>query len=145
VIGPDLVAGILAGDAQAEEELVRRYRRGVLVIVRRVVGDPSLAEDLTQEALTLVIRKMRDGEIREPDRLSGFVCSVARNLAIASRRRSNREETGTEIQAVDPQAGPLDRLLSRERAAAVQKVLSELNPARDREILYRFYIAEENK
>jgi len=46
---------------------------------------------------------------------------------------------------VDPAPGPLENLLSVERAAIARRVLDELPAERDREILHRFYILEDEK
>src|SRR5258708_7729260 len=129
----------------AEAELFQRYRAGVLVIIRQVIGSLPAVEDIGQEAFVLSIAKVRGGEVREPERLSGFIAALARNLAIAHLRKFAREETGGEVQASDPRAGPLADFLRKERAETVRQVLKEMNPARDRQVLYRFYIAEEEK
>jgi DNA-directed RNA polymerase specialized sigma24 family protein len=42
-------------------------------------------------------------------------------------------------------SGPLSDLLVRERSNLVRQVIEELGTSRDREILLRFYIAEEDK
>jgi DNA-directed RNA polymerase specialized sigma24 family protein len=42
-------------------------------------------------------------------------------------------------------SGPLSDLLTRERADLVRQVIQELGASRDRDILLRFYIAEEDK
>jgi RNA polymerase sigma-70 factor (ECF subfamily) len=145
----DLVRRILAGERSAEDELVCRYRRGVSIIVRRIARDPALTEDICQEAFRLVLEKVRRGEVREAERLSGFICSLARNLAIDHFRQAARRETTEDIESSRPLSDPapdqLSVLLQREKANAVRQVLKELKPARDREILYRFYIAEEEK
>ena len=47
-----------------------------------------------------------------------------------------------------PQAAPpvaLDRLLQQEQAFIARRVLNELDSDRDRQILFRFYIAEDDK
>jgi DNA-directed RNA polymerase specialized sigma24 family protein len=49
------------------------------------------------------------------------------------------------LDAVSPRAGQLGELLERENAALVRRVLHELGNERDRQILLRFYIAEEDK
>jgi len=46
---------------------------------------------------------------------------------------------------VAPDEGPLTGLLARENAALVRQVLAELGNERDRQILLRFYLAEEDK
>src|SRR5262249_27402759 len=78
----DLVSRIRAGSRQAEAELVERYNHGVMIIIRREVRDTAVADDIYQEAFRIILEKIREGDIREPERLSGFVCGVARNLVI---------------------------------------------------------------
>src|SRR5262249_32352399 len=145
----DLVRRILAGERSAEDELVSRYSRGVSIIVRRIARDASLTEDLCQETFRLVLEKVRRGEVREAEKLSGFICSLARNLAIDHFRQASRRETAEDVESTRPLSDPapdqLSVLLEREKANGVRQVLKELKPPRDREILYRFYIAEEDK
>ncbi|HKD10487.1 MAG TPA: sigma factor, partial [Thermoanaerobaculia bacterium] len=76
----DLASRIRIGDRQAEAELVARYQRGVTLLLRRSAGDPSLAEDLAQETFRIALEKIRRGDLREPEKLAGFLCSLARNL-----------------------------------------------------------------
>lgn len=144
----ELVARILAGEKAAESELVERYSRGVAIILNRATGDQSLAEDLSQETFQLTLEKIRGGEVREPERLSGFICSLARNLATDHYRRSRRSEQVDDPDAVEMVAATapsqLDRVLQAEKSKRVRQLLSELSD-RDREILRRFYIEEEDK
>ena len=146
----DLVRRILSGDPAAEAELVERFSRAVSFLLRRLARDEAVVEDLYQETFRLVIEKVRGGELREPERLPGFVSSMARNLFIGSARRGGRRQkwhgdpAATET-APDPAPGQLARLLAQERAATVRRVLAELKNDRDREILSRYYIADENK
>jgi RNA polymerase sigma-70 factor (ECF subfamily) len=142
-----LVRRIMAREPGAEEELVRRYSRGIGILLRRMT-DHRIAEDLHQETFRLALGKIRRGELREPEKLSGFMCGLARNLAIESLRQAHRTERlhdGETTLLIDSQPNPLALLLREESAAAIRQVLSELPVARDREILCRFYIAEEDK
>jgi RNA polymerase sigma-70 factor (ECF subfamily) len=145
-----LVRRIAARDPAAEAELVRRFSRAVSFLLRRLARDEAMVEDLYQETFRLVIEKVRAGELREAERLPGFVSSMARNLFIATARRDTRrqkwhgdpEAAGT---APDPAPGPLVGLLAQEKAALVRQVLAELKNDRDREILSRYYIADQDK
>jgi RNA polymerase sigma-70 factor, ECF subfamily len=143
-----LVARILAGEKSAEDELVKQYSRGVSIILNRSTGDRSISEDLSQETFQIALEKIRRGEIREPDRLSGFICSLARNLASDHFRRSRRLEGFTDPDEAEliPESAPsqLDSLLIKEKSKMVRKLLQEMSK-RDRQILHRFYIAEEDK
>ncbi len=152
--GPDpiveLVHRIVSGDPAAEAELVQRFSRAVSFLLWRLARDEAAAEDLYQETFRLVIEKVRAGELREPERLPGFVSSMARNLFISSTRLGSRRQKwhgdpeATET-APDPAPGQLARLLAKERAALVRQVLAELKTDRDREILSRYYIADQDK
>ncbi len=145
----NLVRRIVAGDQQAEVELVEHYSRGVMFIIRRELGGASVADDLYQETFRIALEKIRRGDLCEPEKLSGFMCGIARNLVIDYFRRGAREESLSEIEKVAPLAHPapnqFDELLLKEKAALVRQVITELPTDRDRQILFRFYIAEEEK
>ena len=149
-----LVRRIQAGDPAAESELVARFSHGLLLMLRRLVRNPALADDLHQETLALVLAKIRGGEVREPERLAAFLRSTARNLFIADRRKEARyrafdegEEEG--LRPLPVRAGsdpaPLDRVLAEEEARQVQRLLDELRFDRDRQLLIRFYLSDDSK
>jgi len=146
----DLVRRIVSGEPAAEAELVQRFSRALSFLLQRLTRDEAAAEDLYQETFRLVIEKVRRGELREPERLPGFVSSLAKNLFLGSARRGGRRQKwhgdseATET-APDPAPGQLASLLARERAATARGVLAELKNDRDREILSRYYIADEPK
>lgn len=151
-----LVARIQAGDRTAEAELVARFSHGLLLMLRRLAQNPALADDLHQETLALVLEKIRRAEVREPERLAGFIRSTARNLFIADRRKEARyrslddgreDEEGAprETVFVDRGPAPLDRALAGEEARQVQRLLDELRYDRDRQVLLRFYLSDHSK
>lgn len=146
----DLVQRILAGDPAAETDLVQRFSRALTFLLKRLTRDEAAAEDLYQETFRLVIEKVRRGELREAERLPGFVSSLARNLFLGSARRGGRRQKwqgdseATET-APDPAPGQLQKLLVQERARLVRQVLAEMKNDRDREILSRYYIADQDK
>jgi RNA polymerase sigma-70 factor (ECF subfamily) len=145
----DLVRRIHAGDAVAETELVERYSRGLLYMLRRTAGDPGLAEDLHQETFQIVLERLRQRGLEEPERLAGFLHRTAKNLFIAGYRKGARRKTGGEVEGMeavpDPASGPLQETLRAEEARLVRRLIGELDTDRDRQLLYRFYIAEEDK
>jgi len=144
-----LVERIRAGDSAAEAELVEAYRLGLTYLLRKVTGDPELSEDLLQETFQVALRRIRAGELREPDKLSGFLRQTAKNLAIMEHRKSERlegvEEWEPERGPVDPGESQLSQVLRQEAAGLVRQVLREMRSVRDRQLLYRYYIAEHAK
>lgn len=145
----DIVRRITAGDSTAEDDVILRYERGIAVIIDNVVRNQSVTEDLCQETFRIVLEKLRRGDLRQPESLSGFVCGVARNAAIdyirRARRSSLREEIGNADHISNPAPNQLDQLLARERSEIVRQLISELKGERDREILFRYYVSEEDK
>jgi RNA polymerase sigma-70 factor (ECF subfamily) len=140
-----LVRRIIAGEAAAENELVTLYSRAIRALIARRAPQPDDAEDLYQQTMLTVLQKIRRGALRDPERLSGFVCSVARNVTTDFVRRP-RLVRPLEFEA-EPRASspdPLHQTLERESGLQVREALRGLRP-RDREILRRFYLAEETK
>lgn len=143
-----LVGRIMAGEGLAEEEFIDRYASGVKAIVRHTCSNRSVVDDLCQEALKTALEKIRAGSVRDPERLSGFVASLARNLVIELARRDDSRRSALNEKGYGPfsePADPLEQLLQAERAAIVRGVLDELTAERDREILFRFYLEEQDK
>src|SRR5262245_5231605 len=83
----DLVRLIMAGDQLAEKELVQRYSRGMSIIIRHRVKNVADVEDLCQETFRNALEKIRRGEVRESEKLFGFIYGLARNLAIVHLRQ----------------------------------------------------------
>jgi RNA polymerase sigma-70 factor (ECF subfamily) len=149
-VAADLVRRIGAGDGTAEAELVERYSRGVRFLLRRLAGDPALAEDLHQETFLVILGRLRGAGLEQPGRLAGFVRATARNLWTGHVRKTARRGAHDDSQRLerapaDDRGGQLHHVLGRERARAVRRALGELRTDRDRQILYRFYLLEESK
>ena len=148
-VAADLVQRILAGDASAEEELVQRYSRGLLYLLRRLGAPPELADDLHQETFRIVLERLRRRGLEDPAGLAGFLRGTARNLIIAERRKTARRRTEADDEKLDQVANPspsqLSAVLLDEEAGFVRKLISELPTDRDRQVLLRFYVAEEEK
>jgi RNA polymerase sigma-70 factor, ECF subfamily len=119
-----------------------------ILLDRHTNGRPE-AEDLFQDTFQLVIEKLRRGELREPAKLPGYLAQIARSLAIEHYRKAQRRKTDPDSDAIAEVeasgSGALSELLTREDAGLVRQVIRELGTERDRDILLRFYIAEEDK
>lgn len=119
-----------------------------IILDRHTNGRPE-AEDLFQDTFRVGLEKLRQGELREPAKLPGFLAQIARNLAIEHYRKLARRKTDADsdavLGAVASSESPLGGLLARENAALVRQTLQELANERDRQVLLRFYIAEEDK
>lgn len=146
-VATDLVRRIGAGDASAEGELVERYSRGLLYLLRRLA--PEMADDFHQETFRIVLERLRRRGLDDPAALAGFLRGTARNLVVAERRKMVRRRTDLDDEelerAVHPGASQLSAVLLDEEAETVRRLIQELPTDRDRQLLMRYYVAEEEK
>ncbi len=145
----DMVRRIAAGDRSAEAELVEEYGRRLAFLLRRWTRDDDAAQELYQETFRRAIEKLRAGELREPERLASYLIGLAKNLSTYYYRKGDRrsvyhKDPGEKADFADPSPGLLTRVLSREKADLARRVLAELPTDRDREVLSRFYLAEDD-
>ena len=138
-----LAYAIKEGDRAAEANLARTFFRRLFAHLR-CRTDTATAEDLAQSSLLIVIKKLRGGELRHPDRLEAFVHGTARQLLQAHWRTVDR---APKIDAAElPSETPtlLQITESSQRIAATKCAISELRSARDRELLLRYYLLEQS-
>lgn len=101
----DLANRLRNRDRQAVGELYDRYRRVVFVVIYRIVGNQTAAEDLVQETFLRVWNSFHTFD-RERGDLGRWIASVARNRALDYVRSvEGRVARGTlPIQDWAPQA-----------------------------------------
>jgi RNA polymerase sigma-70 factor (ECF subfamily) len=85
----DLVAGTLEGHMEAFDQLVRRYRREVHVFLHRMVRDPDLADDLTQEVFVKAYRRL--DQYRADGSFLSWIIKIANNHALNDFKRVRRD------------------------------------------------------
>jgi len=143
----EVVQKIRRGDETGVQELYAALRDGIRAGLARSVGVQSV-DDRLHEVLVIVLEAIRRGQLREPERLMGFVRTVARRRAVAHiRGAALQRRRFVAVSDIEPCA-PLDQ--NPEMCAArlqqldrVKSVLRELS-ARDREIMERFYFLEQS-
>src|SRR5882762_3797908 len=78
--GPDwyrLVDRIQSGTSDGMEELYQLFSRGVRFYLCRQLG-PQELDDKVHDTFLIVVEAIRKGDLREPERLMGFVRTVVR-------------------------------------------------------------------
>ncbi|MEX2498044.1 MAG: sigma-70 family RNA polymerase sigma factor [Wenzhouxiangellaceae bacterium] len=145
----ELAARIGNGDRRAEAELARHFGPKIEFILRRRVRDHALAADLRQETLIVVIQRLRGDGIEQPEKLAAFIHRTATHLALNQARTYYRRNTHPDSDALEAAATsePLAaELIDRQQLAdAIRDLLGELRQPRDRQLLRRFYLLEEDK
>lgn len=148
-IAIDLSQRIAGGDRSAESELVSQYGGGLMIMLQQRTGDPQLASDLYQETFIIVIKRLRRANLDEPEKLSAFLHATAKNVLIGDVRKEARRKTfaNSDIVAAAPDGrpGPSDQVNRSEEAGIVRELIDEMRSKRDKALLLRFYINEEDK
>jgi RNA polymerase sigma-70 factor (ECF subfamily) len=143
------LSAALRGD-EPPVDLSAFYRdyAGLRSLIIRRVGNPEAAADILQDAIVTTLQKLRDGEIDNPKFIGGYIYRVALNHLRNYRRKDKSElSDARDVEALADQANvPADTELQRGQWAQVARnVLIGLPTSRDREILIRFYLDEEDK
>jgi RNA polymerase sigma-70 factor (ECF subfamily) len=129
-----LAGRIRTGDSSAEEELVRLFGERVFLVAVVRTRDREAARDLTQEVLLAVLAALRNGHLREEERLSAYVYGTARNLVNNYLRQRSQQPA---LIPLDPDVAfvqPSFELENSERRSLVQSALARLD-AGERRIL----------
>lgn len=143
----DLVKRIMSGDSEAEGILVHQFSRGVKYVLRRETRNQDIVDDLFQETFRIAISKIRKGDLRDHGKVNAFLSSTARFVAIDYFRKESRYDASDieDIEIAMPGESQLGQLINQEHADLVRQTMNELKNERDRAILLRFYIAQEDK
>ncbi len=126
----NLVAATARGDDAAFAVLVRRHIRSATLLAAQLLGDADEAEDIVQDAFTVVHRQARRFDA---ERLfAPWLFAIVRRLAANRRARDVRRARllrwwrAGPVPAASP---PADwGLLARLEAAAVRRAMDDLSP-----------------
>ncbi|AWM35809.1 ECF RNA polymerase sigma factor SigE [Gemmata obscuriglobus] len=126
------------------ELVFREYAPRIYNIARRMLGNDADAEDVTQDVLLQVVRKL--DTFRGESQIATWLHRVTVNAALAHRaRRANRQKhEGSEVaddvlEAAAPEGevkrwnvAPDEPVLAAEQAAVIERAIAELpEPFRD--------------
>jgi RNA polymerase sigma-70 factor (ECF subfamily) len=143
-----LVARYKGNDLTAFDEIVERYQHKIYGYVRRLVGNQTDAEDITQEVFLKALNSLHS--FREESSLQTWLFRIATNLCRDVHRRRQREKgwlplwrhadggecTGEEsvMEIPDDRSDP-EKLLLREELSELLKQAMDRLPMAMREVL----------
>ncbi len=143
-----LVRRIQAGDDAGAEELYRVFSRGIRFYLFRQLGPQDL-DDKVHDTFLIVLQAIRRGELREPERLMGFVRTITHRQVAARihdvvKDRNEMTELDSGMAISDRRHDPEAAVIARQREEMMLAVLNGIS-RRDREILTRFYLQEQSQ
>jgi RNA polymerase sigma-70 factor (ECF subfamily) len=117
---------------QVDDAELGRLAQRVRLYGLRHLRDAAAAEDLAQQVSLIVLESLRDGRLREPEKLASFALGTARMVAMdikrGAQRRTGLLETYGRGLAAEPWRAPA---LDRER---LKRCLEKL-PERERSVV----------
>jgi len=143
---PDLVERIRNGDQAAMEELYRIFSKGIRFYLCRQLGPQDL-DDKVHDIFMIITQSIQRGELREPERLMGYVRTIVRRQVAAhidgvvqARRTQTDIDNGPALS--DQHPSPEKSLIEQQNIELAKRILNSLHK-RDREVLIRFYLREQ--
>ena len=143
-----LLSRVALRDQAAFRELYQLTASKLLAVSMRMLRDQARAEDVLQEAFVGVWRTADRYAIEKSQPMTWLI-NIVRNRTIdVLRSPSGKEESltsdddedgGIEQDIEDESAGPLDSLVAKSQAAALQRCLERLEPGPRQSILLAFY------
>jgi RNA polymerase sigma-70 factor (ECF subfamily) len=142
----DVVERIRRGDPAGMEELYHVFSKGVRFFLYRQLGPRDL-DDKVHDVFLIVAQSIRKGDLREPERLMGYVRTVVRRQVAAhiedvvQERRNQTDLEGTLVLS-DHKPNPERGAIEHQNEELAMRVLNSIGK-RDREVLIRFYLDEQ--
>ena len=141
-----VVERIRRGDPTGMEELYQVFSKGVRFFLYRQLGPRDL-DDKVHDVFLIVAQSIRKGDLREPERLMGYVRTVVRRQVAAhiedvvQERRNQTDLEGTLVLS-DHKPNPERGAIEHQNEELAMRVLNSIGK-RDREVLIRFYLDEQ--
>ena len=128
--------------------LLERHYPGLLSLLRRRIGNPDVAQDMLGQGILTALEHYGAGRIADPAAIAGYAFGCALQH-FKNRRRNFDDRPGlhTDVEALEAvrtqsTAGIEQELLPTRQ---VRSALESLPTERDRLIVKRFYLDEEDK
>lgn len=146
-----IVQRILDGDRNAEAQMVKTYQEGLYTVLRRKAykGNEDILDDVIQDTWQVVLEKVRDDQLNDPQKLPQFIVKTGINQLLMHLRKSksSRLILDGNIEEFDDEkdANPLQKLEKLRTGQLLRKLINKLKKPRDREILDAHYLQEHDK
>lgn len=141
------VQRLQAGDFRTQEHFVDYFSELIQLKLRSRVNSPQAIEDIRQETFTRVFAALRDGKIRQPERLGAFVNSMCNNVLLEHYRSSSRHDSLDDEEQPEIPATNVDILgaiAAKQIGEKIREILEEM-PERDRRLLHDVFLEERDK
>ncbi len=127
----DLIARVQNGDDEAFNQIFEHHYRFIYKFIYAMLGEQSLAEELTQETFLGAYRGIHG--LRGEAKLQTWLCGIAKNVVFKSFRFSRKEgeKSADKIESLDifddKNPSPDKQFLSKELNLLIHSALKKLD------------------
>lgn len=127
----ELTALLWAADSSAFAEVFDRYWDKVYIHAYRMIGDEDAAKDVTQELFVSLWDKLKDGDLRQPVSLAGYLYAAIRNRVLNHMRQEKTRNSFTDALGAymdQSQHTIIEKISEKELSAALDLEIQNLPP-----------------
>jgi DNA-directed RNA polymerase specialized sigma24 family protein len=141
-----LVDRIQAGDPAGMEQLYAVFVKGVRFFLWRQLGPQDL-DDKVHDVFLIITQSIKRGELRDPERLMGYVRTVVRrqvaaHIDSAVNARRNQQSIDPSLTLSDHQPDPERRAIEKENQDVALRMLGGLPEQSAEEICRELKLTE---
>ncbi|MGC1418359.1 MAG: sigma-70 family RNA polymerase sigma factor [Candidatus Acidiferrum sp.] len=142
----EYVERLREGDPSTEQHFVAYFEQLLRIKLRARMLASETVEDLRQETYIRVLIKVRNGEVRQPERFGAFVNSTCNFVLQEFYRASSKTSPWDDsyLEMPDHAVNVEGFLVTKQMKERVREVLEDL-PKKDRELLHAFFLEEKDK
>jgi RNA polymerase sigma-70 factor (ECF subfamily) len=134
-----LIERTKAGDIEAFSELARRHEQTVYNLALRFMRDPSLAEDMAQEALVKAYQKLH--KFRGDARFSTWLYRIVCNVCLSELQKRKRRGELSAVNEPESSQAPDITAAQADEAALVRRSVAQL-PKRYAQAITLYYLQD---
>jgi RNA polymerase sigma-70 factor (ECF subfamily) len=124
------------GDQRAFAEIAFSVSPRLFAVAQRILRDYHRAEDVTQQAIVLIWRKLP--KLADPDRFDGWAYRIVVNACYAEARRNRRAPVGVHLLETDDAEG--DSQVSVAERDMLERAFDRLPPEQRAVLVLQYYL-----
>ncbi|MEO1055112.1 MAG: sigma-70 family RNA polymerase sigma factor [Bacteroidota bacterium] len=142
----EIFEGILNGNEQILKRIYKEYLPQVKRLINKNSGNDEDAEDIFQEALILIHKKLRKNDLNIDCSIGTYIYSVSRNMWLTSLKKLQRTVITDDLKTYDYELdeNTIGQIINNEKSSLFRKYFMKLGD-RCQDILTRFFNGESMK
>lgn len=135
----NLVTALQEGNDQEVNRLIEALRPRLMAFLRtHMNADHADAEDCAQDSLLISINVIKEGRLKNPDRVLSYILTTCRNTYLKMQKKNRDESMGKIPDEYQHAPRQLQSLLDKEQESLLEWCLSQLKDKHQQFMEYWF-------